>query len=373
MKQNFYASMVLILFSIFIFTAEGVTACLDPPPSLVSWWTGDGDASDIIGPNDGTLRNGATFAPGLVGQAFSFDGVDDEVEAPGTYINYLQQLTIDAWVYHNSLPANQIMNYVMLDAKAELRYDGINGPQQLHFYLKINGVLEHIRVNNVLQVAVFHHVAGTYDGSVMRLYLDGVEVGSLAVSGIVEVGALVTLASAAGPFDGLLDEVDIYYRALSDTEIKAIFDAGNEGKCILPPQPSPPPVSYDATGQWIFLVSNVWVDDPINCIPQTEGQSSVTVTQTGNSVTIVWAGDTFTGEVIEASYTASAIIPLGGATVTPTFTIDLSSSTSGSGINFWLWTDGLDTCSGGSDLTVTKDGIQPPQEGGGGSGGGGGG
>ena len=51
-----------------------------PLPGLVSWWPGDGHADDVAGGNHGTLLNGATFAPGVVGQAFSFDGVDGYVE-----------------------------------------------------------------------------------------------------------------------------------------------------------------------------------------------------------------------------------------------------------------------------------------------------
>ena len=55
--------------------AAGQT-CTLPPTGLVSWWPGDGNADDIEDGNDGTLLGGVTFAPGLVGQAFSFDGVD---------------------------------------------------------------------------------------------------------------------------------------------------------------------------------------------------------------------------------------------------------------------------------------------------------
>jgi hypothetical protein len=206
--------------------------CLVAPSGLVGWWTGDGNALDIIGPNDGTLMNGATFAPGMVDQGFIFDGVDDEVAVSGTNINDLQQLTIDAWVKHDSLPSGRIMRYVSLDGeKAVLRYDGINGPRQLHFYMTIDGMLRDIRVHDILQVGVFHHVAGTYDGSVMRLYLDGVEIDSLTVSGTVGAGTAVTLGSAAEPLHGLLDEVEIYNRALSASEIQAIFNAGELGKC----------------------------------------------------------------------------------------------------------------------------------------------
>jgi hypothetical protein len=232
MKQIFHVSIAIILFSIFIIAAESTAVCLEPPSGMVSWWPGDGNASDIIGPNDGRLKNGTTFAPGMVKEAFSFDGVDDYVQANGTNIHDLQQLTIDAWLKHNSLPPGQIQRYVTINGeKAVLRYDGGAGAQQLHFYMRIDGVLRDIRVNNVLQVGVLHHVAGTYDGSVMRLYLDGVEIDDRVVSGTVGTGGGVALSSPGETLDGLLDEVEIYSRALSASEIQAIFNAGSEGKC----------------------------------------------------------------------------------------------------------------------------------------------
>src|SRR5262245_17110647 len=56
-----------------------VQTCTPPPPNVVSWWPGDGNANDIQRSNNGTLQNGAAFAPGYVGQAFSFDGINDYV------------------------------------------------------------------------------------------------------------------------------------------------------------------------------------------------------------------------------------------------------------------------------------------------------
>lgn len=47
-----------------------------------AWLPGDGNANDIQGNNDGTVQNGATFAPGMVVQAFSFDGTDASVRVP---------------------------------------------------------------------------------------------------------------------------------------------------------------------------------------------------------------------------------------------------------------------------------------------------
>jgi hypothetical protein len=74
--------------------------CVVPPSGLVSWWPGEGNANDIVGTNHGTLQGGAGFAPGVVGQAFSFDGVDDYVQIPhnanldpGT-----GSFSLDAWI-----------------------------------------------------------------------------------------------------------------------------------------------------------------------------------------------------------------------------------------------------------------------------------
>ena len=46
--------------------AAGPSACIQAPAGLVSWWPGDGDATDIAGANNGTLVGGATFGTGFV-------------------------------------------------------------------------------------------------------------------------------------------------------------------------------------------------------------------------------------------------------------------------------------------------------------------
>src|SRR6266513_1051978 len=177
----------------------------------------------------------ATFAPAKVGEGFSFNGAGNGVFAPGAGIDNLQQLTIDAWVQHNSLAPGRVQRYVSLtNEKAVLRYDGAAGPAQLHFYMRIDGQLQHIRVDNILRVGVFQHVAGSYDGAVMRLYLDGVEVGSLPVRGTVDAGDGVIFSSGHEPLDGLLDEIEIFDRALDASEVHAIFAAGAAGKCKNP-------------------------------------------------------------------------------------------------------------------------------------------
>src|SRR5206468_4825588 len=59
------------------------------PSGALSWWTGGGTTNDAIWTNHTTLKNGAGYGAGEVGQAFDLDGVNDYVEAPDN----------DAWAF----------------------------------------------------------------------------------------------------------------------------------------------------------------------------------------------------------------------------------------------------------------------------------
>jgi len=213
------------------------SVCVAPPSGIVSWWTGDVDANDTTGCNTGTLLNGATIDIGHVGNAFKFGIAGEYFSAPGDLLTDLQQLTMECWVKINSLPSGVVERFMTIGgAKAVLRYDGRTsggGPNRLQFYMRINGGLQFINVDNILTVGAYHHVAGTYDGAVMKLYFDGVQIGSRTVSGTVGSGGSVTFSSPSETLDGFLDEPTIYGRALSGLEIQTIVFANNNGKCKL--------------------------------------------------------------------------------------------------------------------------------------------
>ena len=177
--------------------------------------------------NNGTCEGDGCPAAGHYGKygnAPHFDGVNDTITVAGANTDDLQQLTVAAWVNLDSLPAGKIMRFVTLHSeKAVLRYDGNNGPGQLHFYVKIDGSFRNIRVDNVLQIGTWQHVAGTYDGETMRLYLDGQEIGNYPIAGTVGGGEGVRLSSSGETLEGFLDEVLIFDRALSQPEIEELM------------------------------------------------------------------------------------------------------------------------------------------------------
>lgn len=68
-----------VLFLCFLISTASAQTSVQPLSGLVSWWPGDGNFQDIVDANPGTPQGDATFAPGKVGQGFSFDGDDDSV------------------------------------------------------------------------------------------------------------------------------------------------------------------------------------------------------------------------------------------------------------------------------------------------------
>src|SRR6266542_1224121 len=232
--------------------------CIQSPSGLVSWWKGDGTANDSQDSNNGTTQNGTTFAVGKVGQAFSFDGVDDQVLVPhNANQNTGSQITIDAWVNPSSSghgrtilqkrsPSN-VGGYVLETLGQPFGSD--NG---LQFVIMIGGTYYTCATtNSVLTLNTWQHVAATYDGSAMRIFVNGVEQASATVSGAIDavtdpsvIGRNVVVP--ADTWQGLIDEVDLFNRALSPAEIQAIYNAGSAGKC------APPLPQARALAHWTF-------------------------------------------------------------------------------------------------------------------------
>src|SRR4029077_15464141 len=79
-------------------------SCSSAPSGLIGWWPGDGNASTLVGTNNGTVQGGATAsAVGEVGNAFSFDGTNSFVQIADSTVLHPTNLTIEAWVRFTGL------------------------------------------------------------------------------------------------------------------------------------------------------------------------------------------------------------------------------------------------------------------------------
>jgi hypothetical protein len=203
---------------------------------LVGWWPfdeGSGTtANDSSGNNNnGTLVNGPTWTTGKLGGALSFDGVNDYVGLGNpSSLNFSGQITFGAWIkpQANDGLRNIAAHGYRLSPNQEVFFRINTGSYQVGSWDGDSRVTSYAipaeDVNNWV------HLVGLYDGSNWKLYRNGVavssasySVGAITVSENWAIGARGTGTERF--FNGLIDDVRLYNRALSDTEIKALYYA----------------------------------------------------------------------------------------------------------------------------------------------------
>jgi Concanavalin A-like lectin/glucanases superfamily/Cadherin-like domain/Bacterial Ig domain len=234
-----------------------VTAATAPPPEgLVLALAFDEDSGLTAidgsgGGRDGAIQ-GALRVPGHSGNALQFDGVDDWVTVPGSdALGLTAALTLTAWVNPTVAPGGWntiIMKERGVEDFAYALYanDGApvpGGNAAPAAYINAGGSHTSTPGTAVLAAQTWTHLAATFDGATLRLYVNGILASSRARTGPVagSTGALRIGGNSAWPgefFAGLIDDVRIYDRALTADEI-----AADMGAAAPPPPPNSPPVA----------------------------------------------------------------------------------------------------------------------------------
>ncbi|MBZ5640830.1 MAG: thrombospondin type 3 repeat-containing protein [Acidobacteriia bacterium] len=230
--------------------ASAQEPCVQLPLGAVGWWPGDNDALDIKGGNDGVLWYGASYSGGVVGAAFNLDGGDDYVEIADRDDLTPPSLTLGAWVNpatmtgdgaivskYDSFKSGTSWILLML-AGGRLRF-GVYGDRTGHPKTRYIDSNEPVLFSNS-----FQHVAATFDDLTknLKLYVNGTEVPgtTYGVTDLsiwnsetpVRIGVYVDITNhLIAHWDGIIDEVQIFSRALSRCEIKAMADARSGGAC----------------------------------------------------------------------------------------------------------------------------------------------
>ena len=263
------------LFDTQTYTLTVEQTCVAAPPNLFNWYQAEGDATDVRGGKDGSLRNGTTFAPGKVGQSFSFDGSNDYVLLPAsTRLNTDDDFTIDAWINKGTQPAPGIIlgqSDGTSGSDRPLIWFRVFGGGSVSALLRGKGTSATVRADSsqLVNDEQWHHVAAVWKAAsgLLLIYVDGVESGratgslggNTASNDWVGIGGVNdNLGEGVQHFyQGLIDEVGIFHRALTADEIETLHCAGSAGRCVGSQAPNftsiPPtaaterePYTYDA-------------------------------------------------------------------------------------------------------------------------------
>jgi len=222
---------------------------------LVGYWKFDEGTGTTVSDssgngNTGTLTNGPLWTAGRIGNALYFDGINDSITIPDSNsLDLSGSFTFSAWVNPVSTFTDfrsiLVKNYKYFLYASGAGYCGDGSP--LGGFSEVTN--QTVCQPSPLPANAWTYLALSYNGSTLTLYRDGIPVATSNATGALSAttGTLQIGASQFGEyFQGLIDEVRIYKRALTDTEIQTIYqqESANTSQSTATPVISPNGGSY---------------------------------------------------------------------------------------------------------------------------------
>ena len=210
-------------------------------PGAVGYYTLNGTATDLLGNNPPSVTSGISYVPDQFGQSVTFNSAGYiDVPDNGTLDN--QQFTLSAWVDPVSAGVfggngNSIIekNWNVGAISTKMGWD----PQSGHFIFIVGDyTLGRLVSTDSFPAGNFYNVVGTYDGTTLKLYVDGQLEGQLAYATTVTYDQTPWTIGNNGPgnrsrmWEGEINDVGIYNRALSSSEIQSIYNGTGAGQTL---------------------------------------------------------------------------------------------------------------------------------------------
>ena len=311
------------ILSIFNAGSAGKCKCTPVPANLVRWYPFNGDVTDQqTGTSATILGSGHSFPAAKVSLGFKSGGAGSLVQASDANDLDVTQLTMDAWVRVDALNASTMpivwkgnSGGADLTTPYALLVNGTSAGADAGKLLLLitNGAAEQILLSSsALPLGTFTHVAATVNGSTINLYINGA-LDTSAAKIVIPFNSAFPLQigginGAANFFNGVIDEFELFSRALTLAEIQSIVNAGSNGKC--PINPVPPVVGTADLS--IAKTDNVTTVNPGSLVTY-----SITVMNNGpNNVIGAIVNDTFPANLTSVSWVCT---PSSGADCLGTF------------------------------------------------------
>jgi GH25 family lysozyme M1 (1,4-beta-N-acetylmuramidase) len=204
------------------------------PANMVNWWPAENTPVDIFGTNDATPYNGLYYTNGEIGAAFHFNGssyllVNNATELAPSW-------TVCLWVNRQNAAGTSAS--LMGDGTYAIKLEQYNGTREVG--ITQSGVADYIfSPAYTVPVNTWTHLAFVGTSTTVTLYVNGVLKGTVSASNFQLPcacigGDLIGNGSLTDPMQGSLDEIQVYHRALSGSEIAAIYNVGSAGLVRLP-------------------------------------------------------------------------------------------------------------------------------------------
>ncbi|MGV6826102.1 MAG: LamG domain-containing protein [bacterium] len=223
----------LLLLCLTTLMATSVNAM--PTNGLVSYWNADGNALDSQDGNHGTLNNGAGYASGINGEAFSLDGDNDYVQiGPQANLTFTDNFTMSAWIYPTGQghPSN---GGIIINKEGEYEFARFPDGSIRWAFDNTNPNWVWINTGYIAQTNRWTHVTISYQGGTVETYINGQPYHTYFGSGTIgdaqvgqddfRIGGR-QFNPAIQNFEGQIDQVAVYNRVLNSTEVQELYASG---------------------------------------------------------------------------------------------------------------------------------------------------
>lgn len=208
------------------------------PAGLVGHWKMDENSgtttADSSGSgNTGVLTNATWTTSSIAGAAaLDFNGTSALVSCGnGSSLNVATAMSISGWFKHSSSGGSQYSGVDKTGAYRLVAIEANGASSHWQFYITdSSGVAHYVQTLASYSNDVWHYVAGTFDGTQLKIYIDGSLAASTNWSGTIKTNTspfIIGRREASSYYQGTIDSVKIYNRTLSDTEIAAEYSHPN--------------------------------------------------------------------------------------------------------------------------------------------------
>ena len=238
---------VIFLAMIWFITLTGATHAEMAEEDIMAMWLfdeGEGDTAGDSSPNgnDAVFNGAPEWATGKFGKGISLDGASAYLSVPDSDSLDVggEEMTIIAWVKADGWPSG--WNHLVRKTPENPRIYilGVHNTGLAFIFLKTEAMqVEDIQGATVLPDGEWLHLAMTYDGAEVKIYVNGEEDAVAPASGAIEASAdelRIGRGAPAGYFAGTLDEIAIFRVALGQDEIMDVMDSGLTGFLAIEPQ-----------------------------------------------------------------------------------------------------------------------------------------
>jgi hypothetical protein len=215
-----------------------------PTDGLVGWWPFNGNANDESGNgNDGTV-NGATLTPdrnNIANSAFGFS--NSTISVPHNSSLGIEQSsghTISLWAYMTGTQNVQHLVGKRPNGSQQFNWQiAFNYPANvgLSYGGSVSGTFFGVVTQYQIPINQWIHVVGTYNANSYSLYINGVLILNESASNFyADVNCPLTFGNSGGfqAYNGTLDDIGIWNRALTPAEIQALYTGQGSSPCVSP-------------------------------------------------------------------------------------------------------------------------------------------